>query len=95
MDPKPRTGLLAYFPKQGNAWNQLRDYPRNEACFCGSGKKFKKCHASRLFPCVTEEAAKKIKRFFDLRKAGKAVKLTLTGTGDKSVQDATLEEPKA
>lgn len=27
----------------GNKWNPLLKYPRNEPCYCGSNKKFKKC----------------------------------------------------
>jgi len=30
--------------KGGYEWNHVRNYPRNLACFCGSGKKFKHCH---------------------------------------------------
>lgn len=32
-----------YVPVEGSAWNPLQKYPRNEPCYCGSGKKFKKC----------------------------------------------------
>jgi len=30
-------------PLEGRDWNPLLNYPRNNPCFCGSGKKFKKC----------------------------------------------------
>jgi hypothetical protein len=86
---------MAYRPTKGNTWNRLRDFPRNEACFCGSGQKFKRCHAQRLLPCVTTEAAKKIQRFLDLRKAGKACRLLLEHTADPNVSAAQLEgEPE-
>jgi len=30
--------------------NPFKNYPgRNELCFCGSGKKFKKCHLLQIF----------------------------------------------
>jgi hypothetical protein len=83
--------VMAYRPTKGNTWNRLRDFPRNEACFCGSGQKFKRCHAKRLLPCVTLEAAKKIQRFFDLRKAGRNVRLVLGETQDPNVNEAQLE----
>ncbi len=69
----------AYTPKAGYAWNPLRDFPRNEVCFCGSGKKFKKCHADRLRPCVSLKGFRELTRFFALRAAGRPVKLTLIG----------------
>jgi hypothetical protein len=87
---------FGYRPTEGNTWNKLRDFPRNETCFCGSGRKFKHCHAHNLMPCVTVEAAKKIQRFLDLRKAGRNVRLQLTQTEDRNVQGAQLEgEPEA
>ena len=30
-------------PQQGFAWNPYVKYPRNELCYCQSGKKYKKC----------------------------------------------------
>jgi hypothetical protein len=81
---------MVYRPTEGNTWNRLRDFPRNESCFCGSGLKFKRCHATRLLPCVTNEAAKKIQRFLDLRKAGRACRLVLT-QAEKNVSAADIE----
>ncbi len=87
------SGRMAYQPKSGFAWNQLRDFPRNEPCFCGSKVKFKKCHGDRLKPCVSAEAAKKIKRFFDLRARGIMARLVLNDhADDKNAQEAQLEE---
>lgn len=83
---------IVYRPTAGNTWNRLRDFPRNEACFCGSGQKFKKCHLPRLIPCVTEGAAKKIQRFLDLRAKGKACRLVLTETDKPNVGEAELVE---
>lgn len=83
---------MVYFPTGGNTWNRLRDFPRNEACFCGSGLKFKKCHATRLTACVTEAAAVKIQRFLDLRKSGRACRLVLTDTAKPNVGEADLVE---
>jgi hypothetical protein len=31
-------------PAKGFMWNPIREFPRNDPCPCGSGKKFKKCH---------------------------------------------------
>lgn len=28
---------------EGNVWNPLLKYPRNSPCYCGSGRKAKKC----------------------------------------------------
>lgn len=54
-------------PKDGYAWNPLRDYPRNEACFCGSLKKFKKCHDGKLPMCCTVKSAHEIRQFMAQR----------------------------
>lgn len=37
---KPKDG---YLPEPGFKWNPVLKYPKNEACYCGSGVKFKKC----------------------------------------------------
>lgn len=37
-----------YKPKPGFSWNPLKGFPRNSPCFCGSGRKFKKCCVSIL-----------------------------------------------
>jgi hypothetical protein len=50
-----------YLPKTG-VWNPLADYPRNELCYCTSGKKFKKCCLPRVSPtCSSEKAEKYLK----------------------------------
>lgn len=54
-------------PKDGYAFNPLRDYPRNEACFCGSLKKFKKCHDGKLPMCCTVKSAHEIRQFMAQR----------------------------
>lgn len=41
-------GRLAYGLNPGYVWNPLRQYPRNLTCFCGSGAKFKRCHAGKI-----------------------------------------------
>ena len=50
----PKRGLV-YYPKQGMALNPLKTWGRNEECFCGSHKKFKKCHEEKLEHAIPEE----------------------------------------
>ncbi len=88
-DPKEDNKHRAYKPTSGNHWNQLRDFPRNELCFCKSGKKFKKCHMNILPPCVDKKSADEIQRFFDLRKKGIPVDLIIEKTKDKNVGKVT------
>lgn len=57
-------------PAPGWAWNPLLRYPRNLACYCGSGKKFKKCHEAREVRVVTKEKAEFLNGY--LRAAGVA-----------------------
>ena len=35
---------LAELPPQHQVVNEHRDVGRNDPCWCGSGKKFKRCH---------------------------------------------------
>jgi preprotein translocase subunit SecA len=39
--PRPRAGAVAADPQDPNTWRRT---PRNAACPCGSGRKFKHCH---------------------------------------------------
>lgn len=41
-----------YKLKDGFSWNPLANFPRNEDCFCKSGKKFKKCCLAIVQPVV-------------------------------------------
>lgn len=45
--------------------NPFKDWPRNLQCFCGSGKKFKKCHDGQFENKVTAAEAKSLKEDFD------------------------------
>lgn len=60
---------VVFRPKEGRAWNPLSGYPRNEPCWCGSGKKFKKC-------CLNEQGrtigTDKAKRMAELVKEAQA-----------------------
>ena len=47
-----KAGRMSYKPKPGYTWNPFRKYPQNLPCYCGSGKKFKKCHRDVLPVCV-------------------------------------------
>jgi preprotein translocase subunit SecA len=37
---------LAELPVQKQVVNEHRDVGRNDPCWCGSGKKYKKCHGA-------------------------------------------------
>lgn len=39
----PEIGKTPLVPMEGNDWNPMLKYPRNETCYCGSRKKYKKC----------------------------------------------------
>lgn len=90
VEKKPKINRMVWKPNPGMVWNKLREFPRNEPCFCGSKKKFKKCHLPFLTSCTDEESAKKIDEFFRLRKAGRNVRITLSETSDKNVSTAEL-----
>jgi preprotein translocase subunit SecA len=42
----PPAGATSALPVQQQAINEHRDIGRNDPCWCGSGKKFKKCHGA-------------------------------------------------
>ena len=65
QEPKPAELPRKHFyaPKPGYAWNPLRNWPRNEVCFCGSGKKSKKCHLPKLSECVAAKEAELLDRY--------------------------------
>lgn len=44
----PARRKMAWVVPEGKARNPYLDYPRNMQCFCGSGKKFKKCCQARM-----------------------------------------------
>lgn len=76
VDEKPtdiKPGRVVYRPTQGYAWNPLREWPRNEVCFCGSKKKAKKCHLNEMAPCILESDAVKLQKYLDDYKSGKPV----------------------
>ena len=58
-------GGRIYNPTKGNAWNPLREYPRNMPCFCGSGIKAKKCCGIAAELTVPAEKAAKIRGLMD------------------------------
>jgi hypothetical protein len=57
----PKPGRTGYAPSAGMAWSPLRDWPRNEACWCGPGVKAKKCHLPVLPSTMTAKDAKPIR----------------------------------
>lgn len=42
--------IIRLFVKKENASKTIVPFQRNEICFCGSGLKYKKCHALKLDP---------------------------------------------
>lgn len=54
--------MRAYHPRDGQAWNPLREWPRNESCFCRSGKKAKKCCLPAIQVTVSIKDAEKLKQ---------------------------------
>lgn len=65
---------IGHFVKEGFAWNPLKSWPRNEACFCLSGKKFKKCCGPNLRECVAVDEAPKLQSLVDQMKLIKDIK---------------------
>ncbi len=56
-----------YKPLNGFQWNPLLKYPRNQACYCHSGKKYKKCClATELLVIPENEASKKISELVNI-----------------------------
>ncbi len=54
-----------YKPKEGYVHNPLLKYPRNSTCFCGSEKKFKKCHLRSLSGTVSKDDEKELKDYME------------------------------
>lgn len=48
--------------------NPLMSFPRNQTCFCNSGKKFKHCHRKKLPPEILASLAAETKDV--MRRAG-------------------------
>lgn len=68
---KPRT-IDGMTPKIEHKWNPVLKYPRNEICYCRSGKKFKNCCLLRQPLAVNEEFADKaVKLVKKMRKENK------------------------
>lgn len=56
-------------PIDGMVWSPLMRYPMNAKCFCGSGKKFKKCHKDQVKMACKPEEAEQLKKYVDMIKA--------------------------
>lgn len=67
----PGANDYRYRPDVGNAWNPLKGYPRNAACFCGSGDKHKKCCAPMVQEYCTAKKAAELNRIWPDIIAGK------------------------
>ena len=45
--------------------NPLSKYTRNLACYCGSGKKFKKCHLNTIPKYINKTQANKLSKYLE------------------------------
>ena len=75
----------------GYAWNPIRDWPRNAQCICGSGKKFKKCHAPKIPMVCKADEVKDLRLLVNLVKDGNEVKLKLADPITAKDQGNTFE----
>jgi hypothetical protein len=66
-----RSRREVYIERPGYEWNQLRGWPRNEPCWCSSGKKAKKCCLTAAPPCVPIRDAGVLKRMLALGEVGR------------------------
>lgn len=67
--------MSAQKPRPGAAWHPMTGFPRNAACPCGSGKKFKKCCVDKFAGATVkaekrEEVAAFVKASRELHEAG-------------------------
>ena len=51
--------------ESGASWNPYLKYPRNKECYCGSGKKFKKCCLETEALAIPKKAAEIAKPLID------------------------------
>lgn len=73
---KVKPHRIHYVPKEGQAFNPLRSWPRNEKCFCGSGLKFKKCCISRTSVTIEADKEPDLRRVMQARlNAGEALRV--------------------
>lgn len=79
---KKQKKIFGRIPLAGHTWNPLKNFPRNEPCFCGSGKKFKKCCLDKMGTTVTIKECENIKKL-------------LKGKGENSVNQPTFKVPRA
>ena len=71
MPDHTRTRREVYIEQPGYEWNPLRGWPRNEPCWCSSGKKAKKCCLTAAPPCVPIRDAAVLKRMLALGEVGR------------------------
>lgn len=57
--------LKGYAPEKTHTWNPFKKYPHNLACYCGSGKKFKKCHANNIPETIPKVQEKEVKAYLE------------------------------
>lgn len=68
-----------------------RKYPRNWPCFCGSGKKFKKCHLEQVPHWILKNEAPRVKAMIDAFKENFAGRTdAINETADKLKQSGEI-----
>jgi SEC-C motif-containing protein len=75
---------------QGNDWNPLCGFPRNAACFCGSGLKHKRCCADKVLEYCGFKKAAELRRLMPQILAGK-IRVAL---GDTDSNPKVLTDPQ-
>lgn len=73
MASKVKVKHGAWSPAAGSAWNPLKKWPPNEACWCGSGKKAKKCHLPTVSQCLSLDACKGLQAMMDRGLLGRGI----------------------
>lgn len=82
-----------YAPKDGYVFNPLKAWPRNEACWCGSGLKAKKCCLMTTPATMTAKAALGIRRLMDMGVLGRGLvrQAFVNRTNELADMDAAFE----
>lgn len=47
--------------------NPFSRYPANELCMCGSGHKWRRCHAKKIAKTITKSEAEKVEKFLKVK----------------------------
>lgn len=64
-DPAIPLEKRVFVLKPGFVFNPFNKWPRNLTCFCGSGRKFKKCCVDQVFHAIPDKIEKATKKDFE------------------------------